>query len=428
MMYFRINFPGVWTVIALVFFSIAAEATLSQIPRTMAVFHPPKALKILSFPKVDTESLPERFDWREFGPEIPVRDQGACACCWAFALTGIAERLIAANEGVVVDISEQWLLDCNGKGWDCDYGWAPYELFTGMDACGQTGLVLESTLPYLEAESHCDCDSPRTTQYVFAYVGTIDQRLAFTDRVNAIKQAIMNYGPVWATVQAGTLPFFNYSGGVFDYQPTEGDSDHSVMLEGWDDTLGTAGAWILRNSWGDSWGDNGYMYIAYDSSMVGNYIDVIRYVGSKTARIQIMIEPQEAVQAGAQWSLDGGTTWIDSGAASPMIVPGAYAITYKEISGFIKPAGEMLNASAEETTVHRATYIAIVAEEGESTEGEGETVEGEGEPASPDEISGRCCRNGCTPRDELEKCISDWLLAGLSMLLLVTMANRRKVS
>ncbi len=336
-----------------------------------------KDLKILTFPKVDPKALPEKFDWREQSLDVPVSDQGNCGSCWAFALVGIAERLVAAKDGVVVKFSEQWVLDCNPKNWNCNGGWNPYEMFIGADYCGEEGLVLGAVLPYAEVELSCECGNPRTNPYAFSYEGTIDEGLPFDEKVAAIKQAIMNFGPVWTTVHAGTTPFLAYSGGVFNYKPASGGIDHAVVIEGWDDTRGTNGVWILRNSWSNLWGDDGYMYIEYDSSLVGSYTDVMSYAGSPNGSVQVTLEPAAAVNAGAQWSIDGGTTWLNSGDTSPNMVPGNYTVTFKSVSGFTAPESIAVVLAEQENKILVGEYTVPTEgeTEGEDTEGELETLE-----------------------------------------------------
>lgn len=326
---------------------------------------PAKDRKIISFPKVNPKALPASYDWRDFGPELPVSDQGNCGSCWAFALVGIAERLVAAKDGVAVKFSEQWVLDCNTNGWNCNGGWDPYTLFTDADSCGKPGLVLEAILPYQEVELSCECANPRTNPYAFGFIGSIDEGLALADKISAIKQAIMDYGPVWTTVHAGTTPFLAYAGGVFNYKPKNATIDHAVVIEGWDDSRGTAGVWIMRNSWSDLWGDNGYMYIEYDSSLIGSYTDIVKYDGSPNGSIQVTIEPPSARNAGAQWSVDGGRTWLDSGDAISNIVPGDYTIIYKDVTGFTKAADEVVTVGEKEKVVRAGTYVSTGEEEGE---------------------------------------------------------------
>lgn len=337
-----------------------------------------QSIKYFTLPKANLKALPDKFDWREKTPPVPVSDQGNCGSCWAFALVGIAERLVAAKDGVVVNFSEQWVLDCNPEEWSCNGGWNPYEMFSGPDACGKIGMVLESVLPYEEEKLTCGCDNPRTSPYNFKYEYTIPEDLSFEEKVAQIKQAIMTYGPVWTTVRAGTTPFLAYAGGVFNYKPSGGSIDHAVVLEGWDDTRGTNGVWILRNSWSELWGEDGYMLIEYDSSLVGSYPDVMSYAGSPNGNITVTIQPAAAVTAGAQWSLDGGTTWLNSGDTSPNVAPGDYTITYKDVTGFTAPADETVTLGERENLTRTGTYIAIDDEgedEGETSEGELESME-----------------------------------------------------
>ena len=347
-------------------------------------YRPPEnELKIISFPKVGPKDLPDMFDWRGHGPDIPVGDQGNCGACWAFALVGVAERLVAAKDGVSVKFSEQWVLDCNPDDWNCNGGWNPYEMFVGTDECGESGLVLNAGLPYEESKLDCACDSPRTAPYAFSYVGTIDEGLPLDEKIIKIKQAIMEYGPVWTTVHAGTTPFLAYSGGVFNYNKSDsGSIDHAVVIEGWDDTSGDNGVWILRNSWSDLWGEDGYMYIEYDSSLIGSYTDVMSYAGSLNGSIQVTIEPAEAIAAGAQWSVDEGTTWLASGDTSPNMAPGNYTVIFNEVTGFTSPDDIAVVLDEQENEVHTATYESADGAEGE----EGETAE-EGELETLNEMA-----------------------------------------
>ena len=199
----------------------------------------------------------------------------------------------------------------------------------------------------------------------------------------------MQYGPVWTAIQAGTAPFFTYSGGVFNYTSTHGNLDHSVALEGWDDSLGTAGAWILRNSWGDLWGENGYMYIEYGSSMVGSYTMIVT-----------KYEPPASViiEQAAGWCKvvrNGGTNWLNCADTIENLAPSDHHHLQRRL-GFISPRRNRLGA--QENIVHTAMYVAPALKETlEGEEGlEGVPVEGEEEEENelPDDITDNCCSKG----------------------------------
>jgi hypothetical protein len=230
--------------------------------------------------------LPGSFDISALCP--PARNQGGCGSCWAFATTGVVETLISLRDDVLTDLSEQWLISCNveeepppEKGyWNCENGgWFAFDyLVDKADACGETGAVLESAYPYLEADAPCGCPYPRV--YTLTDWGYVNAE-ADVPSVNAIKQALLEYGPVGAGISSN-IHFATYSGGVFNLCE-EGDITHAVVIVGWDDSLGSAGAWRLRNSWGTGWGDDGYGWIEYGCSNVGFGACVAEYAGAGTA-------------------------------------------------------------------------------------------------------------------------------------------------
>ncbi len=222
--------------------------------------------------------LPARWDWREQVPGgfAPVRDQGSCGSCWAFSVVGALECAIRMHDGILVDLSEQWLLGCNTEVFmhDCSGGLYAhnYHIDKG-DSCGLSGAVLEADCPYQAKEDVCGC--PYTHHYwirEWHYVGS----LLSVPPTNDIKQAIYDYGPVCASWQT-SKSLIAYKGGVFNDATEEKDKlpDHAIIIVGWDDSQGTSGAWIVRNSWGDDWGMNGYGYVEYGVNMIGygaNYI------------------------------------------------------------------------------------------------------------------------------------------------------------
>ena len=101
--------------------------------------------------------------------------------------------------------------------------------------------------------------------------------------VTTLKQAIYDYGPVSAAICVG-YAFHYYDGGVFDTDETSScppgnPVDHGVVLVGWDDNRGSSGAWLLKNSWGPYWGEDGYMWIEYGISNVGYGAAYVDYEG-----------------------------------------------------------------------------------------------------------------------------------------------------
>ena len=217
-------------------------------------------------PCVPTQELPSHFDWRELGGCTSQKDQGGCGSCWAFGTVGPLECNILIKDHIEVDLSEQWLVSCNRNGWGCNGGWWAHDYYQWKtDRFNGTGAVLEEEFPY-EAQD-LPCSGPYDHPYLidsWHYIG-MSQGVPSTD---SIKQAIMNYGPVSAAV-AVTDAFGAYTGGVFNENDPHAAINHAPVLVGWDDAQGAHGVWILRNSWGPGWGEDGYMRIEYGCCKVG---------------------------------------------------------------------------------------------------------------------------------------------------------------
>ncbi len=223
-------------------------------------------------------ALPTSFDWRSQGGCTPVRDQGGCGSCWAFGTVAVLEAAILIRHGIEVDLSEQWLLNCNRDGFSCSGGWFAHDYHQWkVDSCGHVGAVLESNAPYAATEQACNCSLPHSYRIdSWDYIGPDGDSDGVPD-VEAIKQAIMTYGPVSAAVYVDA-PFTAYTGGVFNASAA-GSVNHAIVLVGWDDAQGRSGVWILRNSWGEYWGESGYMRIEYGCSSVGHSACYVDYSG-----------------------------------------------------------------------------------------------------------------------------------------------------
>lgn len=232
---------------------------------------------------VPSLALPSYFNWCDQGGCTPIKNQGSCGSCWAFATVGPLESNIKIKDGVTVDLSEQWLVSCNREGWGCSGGWWAHDYHQWKtDPCGGTGAVLEANFPYTATDAPCNCPYPH--DYLIQ-----DWNYVTTDYevppVNLMKQAIMDYGPISVAVCVNSA-FQAYTGGVFS-GPSCSSINHGVVLVGWDDSQGTNGIWFLRNSWGPSWGEQGYMRIAYGVSYVGYAASYVIY--APQSRIEITL-------------------------------------------------------------------------------------------------------------------------------------------
>lgn len=225
--------------------------------------------------------LPVAFDWREQTGLPPVRNQGGCGACWAFSTVGALECAIRIKDGIDVNLSEQWLISCNREGWDCNGGWYAHDYHQAKgDPCGEAGAVLESAFPYAAAGRTCACPYPHS--YWIDSWAYVDPSVNIPGP-EAIKRAIFEHGPVSVGVYASAA-FQAYKGGVFN-ACAAGPVNHSVVLVGWDDRQGAAGAWIVRNSWGGGWGEQGYMRIEYGCCEIGYAACHVHYSGSDELRV-----------------------------------------------------------------------------------------------------------------------------------------------
>jgi hypothetical protein len=186
---------------------------------------------------------------------------------------GVLETNLLIRDGTAADLSEQYLLSCNTDGWDCGGGWWAHDYHEWKYSPPETdaGVVPESGFPYVGWEASCGGPYPHPWKIDdWGYVGNSSS----IPSVDAIKQAILDYGPVAVGIAIGSA-FQFYSEGIFNTEEGVWQVNHGVVLVGWDDNQGTNGIWFLRNWWGDDWGEDGYMRIEYGIDALGyaaNYV------------------------------------------------------------------------------------------------------------------------------------------------------------
>lgn len=209
-----------------------------------------------------TDPLPTQFDWRNKNGAsyiTPVKDQGSCGACWAFASTAALESRLLMKfnmPGADKDLAEQLLVSFANPGADnCDGGYIE-------DAAAflkSTGVALESCDPYRgsDGSKNAACSDWQNNAYkltdwekvLWATQGTPDQ----------LKAAIFNYGPIVVSMWAYS-DFFSYGSGIYKKIAGGNQGGHAVTVIGWDDA---SQCFIAKNSWGTDWGEAGYCRIAY---------------------------------------------------------------------------------------------------------------------------------------------------------------------
>jgi len=259
--------------------------------------------------KFKSSNLPDHFDWSKPDKNYKNRDcttdiknQGGCGTCWAFGTVAPLESKILIEQNQEVDLSEQWLVSCNTAGYSssCDRGgrWA-HDWHAGTQGkCGGTGAVLESQFPYDSGDGSIpDCRPVEYHSYFITEKDWVEGPHSIPEPID-IKQAIYDHGPVSASVHVdkdenGYSLFQSYSSGIFDTD-IDGSTNHAIVLVGWkdDSSVSSGGYWILRNSWGTGWGENGYMRIAYGCQRVGfsaNYIASYMPIGAGNETVTLTI-------------------------------------------------------------------------------------------------------------------------------------------
>lgn len=236
-------------------------------------------------------ALPKKFDWRTEKPGglTPIQNQGSCGSCWAFASAASFADMIWIRDGVKKDLSEQYLVSCNKDGYSCGGGWWIHHMHE------QFGMVPESNFPYEAEDVSCPQNLPHENKLdSWSFLGDV---LETQPTVEQLKQAIYTYGPISVAV-AATGSFQAYSSGVFnDCEDVE--INHAVNLVGWNDEEdGKAGYWIMRNSWGADWGENGFMKIKYECNSIGFAASVAAYKASCQPQPKAAVGPDVTIKEG----------------------------------------------------------------------------------------------------------------------------------
>jgi C1A family cysteine protease len=203
-------------------------------------------------------SHPESLDWSEQGAVTSVKNQGSCGSCWAFAAAAGAEStlILSGKENATVDLSEQYLVECT-YGSDCG---GTYYMSYVMEEILE-GVPREATYPYIPWQSSpgiCSTDQKvEVAEDYFQYDYLDDEEII----------ELLQKGPLVITISADGWSY--YSSGVFSCSYYD-RVNHAVLLVGY-----APDYWLIKNSWDDDWGENGYIRITRDRNQncwIGNEV------------------------------------------------------------------------------------------------------------------------------------------------------------
>jgi C1A family cysteine protease len=230
-------------------------------------------------PDVQQKVSLKRFDWRENGLDVGEagwQNSGAkkfCNTCWAFATVDamqVSRRLLALRNGKTLDEtlrpSVRQLVSCMVKKEEefCDFNWHG----EAFDFMFDKGLPLGGTRKYVGDKSAHICDSETFVKALtWDFVSATPQKVAATDE---IKRAIVVYGSVVSTISFDSCILL-YGGGIFNEEQNKINGrlrkgSHLVLIVGWDDEKQ---AWLIKNSYGKDWGENGFGWMKYGSNNIG---------------------------------------------------------------------------------------------------------------------------------------------------------------
>ena len=256
----------------------------------------------------------------------PVRSQGLCGSCWAFAAIGAVEAKILIDTGKAVDLSEQHLVSSCCNAGTCDGGWPDWAL----DYIRDTGVPDEACYLYVARDTSCD-----------PCAGWDDRAWKIQDHVYVepstenFKAALQQHGPISVVITVPT-DWYYYRSGIYSPVQDIGWANHAVLLTGWDDS---DGCWFIKNSWGAGWGEQGYARVKYGDLEKYHYAQAITGV----------------IDHGASPDLTG---WTKPVAA---IVPSNYSENYRAERAIDNNTGTHWFSERHEANPHITFNLGVLA-------------------------------------------------------------------
>uniref|UniRef100_A0A0D9WB53 Cathepsin propeptide inhibitor domain-containing protein n=1 Tax=Leersia perrieri TaxID=77586 RepID=A0A0D9WB53_9ORYZ len=195
--------------------------------------------------------LPSEIDWRQEGKVTGIKTQFLCGSCWAFAAAAAVESMNAIWNDELVDLSPQQLMDCDSTSRACNGG---FFIRAFMWIQNNGGLARYDQYPYLARRGNCSMSLvPTVPIYGYTRVPPMSEA--------ELREAVCDQ-PVAVAVDSSDDLFQHYTGGIYKGPCSRWKLTHSMLVVGYNSTSSGDSYWILKNSWGKHWGENGYMRLS----------------------------------------------------------------------------------------------------------------------------------------------------------------------
>ena len=260
-----------WLSVILVGVSLAGTAQAAKQPRyaTGLIIPQDADLGVPFLSRMNAKiELPSNYDLRVEGFVSPVKNQGSCGSCWAFAgVAAMESAVMKVNGSVAPDLSEQQIVSCDTRGHGCSGGWQPFEYMKS------TGVGTEADFPYAARNTSCKQVSPAAKALRWGNIGGANRRAT----VDEVRQAVVDFGALWITVGANSN-WMNVSSSGKISSCSNTQVNHAVTLAGYateETSNGLKTNFVIKNSWGKGWGDKGYTTTPLGCNNLGSVVSFV---------------------------------------------------------------------------------------------------------------------------------------------------------